>query len=170
MDRLPPGVQEFLDHWRSFPRTGLVPHIRAYLDRVVAHLQPNVLMLDVVSAERLEVRLFGTRLADITGMEITKTNALENYPEPLRAEVGKSCVTMVSHPCGQLTNRSIRTSGGSVIAATSIALPLLVDRPVLGCIVAFTAYRDAIDTDSRMMMVQSITAREWIDIGAGVPS
>jgi hypothetical protein len=168
-DELTAGVQEFLDHWRALPRDGLVPHLRAYLDRVVAHLQPSVVMLDVVSAARLEVRLFGTRLADLTGEEITKRNVLDIYPPELRTDVGTACVSIVSHPCGQLSKRAIRTSGGMLVAASSIALPLLIDRPVVGCVVAYTELHEPVDTDETMAMVQRITARRWIDIGAGVP-
>ncbi|MBM3513819.1 MAG: PAS domain-containing protein [Alphaproteobacteria bacterium] len=169
MDGYSAGAQEFLDHWRSLPRVGLVPHIRDYLDRVAAPLQPNVLILDVVSESRLEVRLFGTRLADLTGQEITRTNVLENYPEELRAEVGLACVTMVKRPCGQVSTRAIRTSGGSLVAGSSIALPILVDRQIPGAVVAYTELRDTIDADGLMIMVQMISNRQWVDIGAGVP-
>lgn len=164
------GVQEFLDHWRSLPRVGLVPHIRDYLDRVVAALQPNVLILDVVSDARLEVRLFGTRLADLTGQEITRTNVLESYPPELRADVGGACLTMVKHPCGQISKRAIRTSGGSLVAASSIALPILVDRQIPGAVVAYTELHETIDLDGLMVMVQRISDRQWIDIGAGIPA
>jgi hypothetical protein len=170
MDRLSAGVQEFLDHWRSLPRVGLVPHIRDYLDRAVAHLQPNVLLLDVVSASQLEVRLVGTRLVDLTGREITRTNVLENYPKDLRAAVGKACLTIVNHPCGQVSKRAIRTSGGSLVSASSIALPLKIDRAVPGGIVAYTELHAPIDDDGVMMMVQRITDREWVDIGGGIPA
>jgi len=166
---LSPSVAEFLDHWRSLPKVGLIPPVRDFLANVRAHLQPNTVLLDVVSASQLDVRLFGTRLLDLTGQELTKTNALDNYPENLRTDVGRACLTMVTFPCGQLSKRAIRTSGGMLLQGYSIALPVLVDRDIAGCVAAYTELTDAIATDETMVMVQRISDRKWLDIGAGVP-
>lgn len=169
-EELTPGIAEFIERWRSLPRVGLVPHVRDYLARVAAHLQPNTLLLDVVSATRLDVRLMGTKLLDTTGQELTKTNVLDIYPENLRADVGRACLTMVTFPCGQLSRRAVRTSGGMMLAGRSIALPVMVDRDVPGCIAAYTELYDAISTDETMVMVQRISDLKWVDIGAGVPT
>jgi len=169
-ERLTADVQRFFEHWKALPRTGKLPHVRDYLDRVQATLQPNVLLLDVKGEADIRVRLIGTRLVDLTGHELTKTNALEIYAPELRAEVGRSCVTMVKHPCGQLSKRTVKTSGGMLLAASSIALPLLVDGALLGCLAAFTEMHDPVATDETMTVIQRISHRAWIDIGFGVPT
>ncbi|MDX2223250.1 MAG: PAS domain-containing protein [Rhodospirillaceae bacterium] len=168
-ERLTPGVRGFFEYWKSLPRTGLLPHVRDYLDHARPDLQPNVLMLDVHSAGEINVRLIGTRLVDLTGRELTRTNALDIYAPELRAEVGKSCVTMVQRPCGQLSKRTVKSSGGMLLAASSIALPVQVDTPILGCLATFTEMHDPVATDETMIVVQRIGDRRWIDIGAGIP-
>ncbi|MCB2106808.1 MAG: PAS domain-containing protein [Rhodobacteraceae bacterium] len=169
-DRLAPDVQRFFDHWKSLPRDGKLPRVRDYLDRVKADLQPNVLLLDVVSATEVYVRLIGTRLVDLTGRELTRTNSLDIYAPDLRVEVGRSCVTMVTHPCGQISKRTVKTSGGMLLAASSIALPLGVDGNLLGCLAAFTEMHDPVATDETMTVIQRLTDRHWIDIGYGIPA
>jgi hypothetical protein len=164
------AVEKFISYWRSLPRQGLVPDLSTLLNDVQPDLQPFLTVLDVLSPNTVQVRLLGTGLVRLLGRELTKTNSIDIYAPHLRARVGRACTTMVSLPCGQVTERLITTRGGLIMAATSAALPVRVKSDQLGALVAYTATREPVATSDAMTLVNEILATEWVDIGAGVPN
>jgi hypothetical protein len=111
----------------------------------------------------------GTGLVQLTGRELTKTNALDIYTPLLRKKAGQACLTMVSRPCGQMTERLVNTASGLIVPASTVTLPVLCKNGQ-GCLASFTHARESIATTDSISVVREILSTEWIDIGAGVPS
>ena len=162
------AAQRFLNHWKSLIVKGLMPSLHDFLGVANPELQPNIIILDVLSAEQVPIRLMGTGLVQTLGRELTKTNSIDIYDSHLKKRVGASCMAMVKQPCGQLTQRMVNTAGGLLVPAFSIALPLSTKTGV-GCIAAFTHTSTPFPSDDSIVMVKEISFFEWIDIGAGTP-
>ncbi|MBL8642523.1 MAG: PAS domain-containing protein [Rhodospirillaceae bacterium] len=164
-----PAIQRFIAHWRSLLKDGLVPTLTEFLNHPLPDLQPYVILLDVVSETEIPVRLLGTGLVQLTGREFTKTNALEIYAPHLRKRVGQTCMTIVRHPCGQITERLMNTAGGVTVATTGIALPLSTKSGAVNCIAAYNAPREPVAAGDSAIVISDIIMSEWVDIGAGLP-
>lgn len=163
------AIQEFIGHWQSLCKGELVPALADFLETPAPTLQPNVILVDVVADDRLHVRLIGTGLVELIGRELTKTDALDLYAAPLRQRALETCQKMVRQPCGQLSERLTTTARGLIVPATTVALPLRT-RTGINCLAGYTAAREAVDVGDSVFSIKEITAAEWIDIGAGVPS
>lgn len=165
----PAALQSFVSHWLSLKKEGLVPSIQEFLDHAHPETQPFVVLLDVISIDQIHIRLMGTGLVQLTGRELTKTNALDMYAPALRKKVGQACLTMVTRPCGQMTERLVTTASGLIMPANTVTLPVLC-KGGQGCLASYTNTREPIATGDSMSVVREILSTEWIDIGAGVPS
>ena len=165
----PASIQSFVSHWLSLKKDGLVPSIQEFLDHPHPETQPFVVLLDVIAVDEIRIRLMGTGLVQLTGRELTKTNALDMYAPSLRKKVGQACLTMVSTPCGQMTERLVNTASGLIVPASTVALPVLC-KSGQGCLAAYTSTRESIATGDSMSVAREILSTEWIDIGAGLPS
>ena len=150
-------------------KKGLVPNLSEFLDPPTLETQPLVVLLDVISIDDVRIRLMGTGLVQLTGRELTKTNALDIYAPESRKKVGQACVTMVKRPCDQMTERLVKTTSGLVVPASTVTLPVLC-KSGQGCLAAFTQSRESIAAGNSMSVVREIISSEWIDIGAGFPS
>jgi hypothetical protein len=163
------AAQKFFDHWKRLITTGSMPSLHDFLGVPNPELQPNIIILDVLSESDVRIRLMGTGIVQLIGRELTKTNSLDVYADHLRPVVGRACMTMVAQPCGQFTQRLINTAGGLLMPACSIALPL-ANKTGTGCIAAFTQTTDPVLAGDSMIVIHDIVSTVWIDIGAGVPS
>lgn len=75
-------VAAFWTYWASLPRAGAAPHLRDYLDRVPPDLQPSVLISDFYAADRNELRLIGTVMAEVMGVDTDETSLGQVYDRP----------------------------------------------------------------------------------------
>jgi hypothetical protein len=166
------SIQKFLDYWKSLPReTGtLTPHLRTLLDHVDPRLQPAIAMVDVVPPQTLAVRLFGTRRSAAFGTDITRANALDFYPEAIRAAVFHRAQCIVAHPAGWLTQRVLTSTTGSTVRFLSISVPLTVDSGAAPCIANFGAAMDRQPDENFPARVNAVAGGQWVDLGAGIPS
>jgi len=89
-------ANEFLAHWRALPRDSFVPSLSAFLDRPHPRFSPWLFILDVVSEENLPVRLFGTRMADVTVL----VSRRQNLHSPLIANAARALEEAQAAPMG----------------------------------------------------------------------
>ncbi len=164
-----PDVQRFIAHWRSLAKDGLVPTLQEFLLHPVPELQPFVVILDVNSETDIPVRLLGTGLVQMTGREFTKTNALDIYAPHVKKRIGQTCMQMITHPCGQITERLMNTAGGVTVSTTGIALPLRNKAGEIKCLGAFNVPREPVAAGDPAIVISDILMAEWVDIGAGIP-
>ncbi len=157
-------------HWRSLSKNGEVPTLQEFLSHPIPELQPHVIILDVNSETDIPIRLLGTGLVQLTGRELTKTNALDIYAPHLRKRIGQACMKMISHPCGQISERLMNTAGGVTVSTTGIALPLRNKAGEIKCLAAFNAPREPVAAGDPTIVISDILMAEWVDIGAGVPA
>jgi hypothetical protein len=163
----------FWAHWTALPRTGGLPHIRDYLDSAVPRLQPNVSMMDCLSATAMRVRHMGTAVAEVTG-ELTGKSSEALYAQNIRAIATQTAWTAASHPCGYTVKRTLTTQKGLAMDMHGLVLPILTDTPDYLCLVA---YNDILSFNRNIKRadlpgfktVIGFSDVTWLDIGAGVP-
>lgn len=162
---------QFWDYWYSLPKIDCVPSIAEYLDTAPAHIQPNVSMMDTLSATEMRVRLMGTEVVQVTG-EFTGSDGAELYDESILEQAANTVWKAATFPCGYIVSRVLNTKSGLQIDMNGLVLPL--STKTLGCktVVAFNGMSKSTKAtvlDKGFQTVHAFGAVTWIDIGAGVP-
>lgn len=168
-DRARAAGDSFLAHWQSLPMTGLMPHLRAYLDCPLPELQPNVAIVDVLPEGGFKARLVGTGRVKLYERDLTDQDPIQAFSDEAKPVVAMLAKATVSHPCGNRGSQTIITSTGRTRLGVTMALPLAVDAPNTGCFVHFQHLAEPLDFDETAVEIARIEDYEWIDIGAGVP-
>jgi hypothetical protein len=164
-------LDRFLIYWKALERAPgtLMPHVRTLLDHVEPQLQPSLALVDVEPPAALAVRLFGTQREAAFGKNITRANALDFYPEPLRASVFAHALCVVRHPVGWLTQRVLTSTRGTTVRFLSLSLPLAVDSGAAPCIVNFGTAIDRQPEEEFPARINALAGEEWVDLAAGIP-
>jgi len=167
---IPADIEDFLEHWRAIPKTGLVPNLGDFLAAPPFKLQSEVSITDVLSPDDMRIRLFGTGLSSLAGHDLTGTDALSNFHVDARAEAQRLIWNSVSRPCGYYFWRYLRR-GSVQTRVISIGLPLRHEQSGRLGLVGFSspASRDVQIVDDESPFVRDMTLIRWIDIGGGVP-
>lgn len=163
------AAESFLRHWRSLPMTGLMPHLRAYLDHPLPALQPNVAIVDVLPEGGFRARLVGTGRVKLYERDLTNQDPSQMFSDealPVMAMLARKAVT---HPCGNRGSQTILTSADRVLQGKIMTLPLAVDNPDARCFVHFQHLAEPLDFDETAVEILRIVEYQWIDLGAGVP-
>jgi len=162
-------VAEFIDHWASLPKEGLVPLLRDYLDRPIPKFQPHVTIVDVFPDGSMKPRLIGTARADLYGMQVGEIQSSQAYVPELRAPIRETAHLCVAHPCGFCSIRVIKTGMDLTLEAAAVVLPLKLESTDLGCFVHYQSILGTDDYEESKHMVIGIKDPHWVDLGAGTP-
>jgi hypothetical protein len=171
----PPDILDFFETWEDLPRQdgSLVPRLSDYFDHAPVALQPNVTIVDVYTTTHLVVRLFGTGLESSSGLAPTTHDLMTLYSPDVQALAQRLVWHTVWHPTGYVCTRRVRTKAGRIVDCPAIGLPILTDDPKTKCFITYASIssaREALDARDSFTVVQDITFKHWIDIGAGEPS
>ncbi|TAL00596.1 MAG: hypothetical protein EPO08_13135 [Rhodospirillaceae bacterium] len=78
---LPAKFADFLEHWQALRVGGAVPHLSTFLDKVIPAFQPWVGIVDVDADDEHLIRLMGTGLVALFGVDATGKIFLR-FPPP----------------------------------------------------------------------------------------
>jgi hypothetical protein len=163
--------RSFLAHWKSLRVGNALPTLQDYLGKPHPLLQPNVAIKDVVAPGQLKVRLFGTHLVEVAGIDPTGQNLMMFAGSPAMAdELWRYQSTVVTHPVGLASVKLAATASGRQISFEDIELPLAPfpgGPPCLACCLGFV---ELLDYRDKMFKFLKHTSIRWIDIGYGVPA
>ncbi len=162
----------FWEFWNGLPKQDLIPHLRDYLDQVPPHLQPNVVIMDVYSDKDMQVRLTGTAVVEFAG-EMTGSHAESLYSGETRRVALAMVWKAVNHPCGYGVTRVLRNNLGRLVDSGSLVLPLETESSDCKTVVGYNELPEKITgiaSKKQIEAVQEVKSRQWIDIGAGIPS
>jgi hypothetical protein len=163
--------RSFLAHWQSLRVGDALPTLQDYLGKPHPLLQPNVAIKDAVAPGHLNVRLFGTHLVEVAGVDATGQNLMVFAGSPAMAdELWRYQSTVATHPVGLASVKLAATASGRTISFEDVELPLTPfpgGPPCLACCLGFV---DLLDYKDKMFKLLKHTAIRWIDIGWGVPA
>ncbi|NKB45881.1 MAG: PAS domain-containing protein [Alphaproteobacteria bacterium] len=159
----------FEEHWRLLRGEAMVPKLSDFLNRPIPILQPNVTILDLVSAKMLRFRLIGTSIAETFGMDATGQNILDFMPLADGKVLSEVSHQIVAHCCGVEIKTDVVTSTGRSMVSGSVGFPLLRKAGETECVVWFNAIGEPNTYGEPVVSMSGFERVAWIDAGAGVP-
>jgi hypothetical protein len=118
-------AETLASYWKQLQLNEVVPRRVDFNPAEVSTILPGIMILEVVSAEKIIVRLAGTGHTEVFGREITGMNFLDFWLPGLRSEAGKVLMTMVSEPCGLLVRIIGITEQNVEVSSVSVGFPLI---------------------------------------------
>jgi hypothetical protein len=165
------SCRAFLEHWQSLRVDGAIPRLQDFLSKPHPQLQPNVAIKDLVPPKLLRVRLFGTRLVDVVGVDLTGMNILDFAGNPAMAEaLWWYHHTVAVHPVGLATVKLAATASGRSISFEDVELPLSPFPGGPPCVACCLGFVEVLDFKDPMFRFDDHLSARWIDIGCGVPA
>jgi hypothetical protein len=163
-------VHTFADHWAGLPRPNgaKAPNLESYLDRADPTVQPDVAIVDV-DGRRMPIRLYATNREATFGGNLTGIDALNLYPDGIRARIWSGALGVVMQPCGWLTERVMTSARGRSVNLWSLSLPLASGGTVKH-LVNFTAIMGPVPEEGVPAQVNAVSRGAWVDVGFGVPA
>jgi hypothetical protein len=160
----------FFEHWQSLRVDGAVPRLQDFLSKPHPTLQPNVAIKDVIPPKHLRVRLFGTRLVDVVGVDLTGMNIIDFAGNAAMADaLWWYHHQVATHPVGLASVKLAGTASGRTISFEDVELPL---SPFPGgplCVACCLGFVETLDFKDPMLRFNDHLSARWIDIGWGVP-
>ena len=164
------GARRFFEYWDSLPKRGFVPDRKDFNPAAIYSLMPSVSLLEIMSPERVEIRLLGTDLVDRIGIEVTGGNYLESFEPALRPAYLNILNTQITFPCGRRTVLKTREESGILSRVEVLSLPLTHDAVGNPLILSCFEPTESIGYEHGGREVKNFDDIQWIDIGAGVPA
>lgn len=148
-----------------------IPTLKDFLGKPHTQLQPNVAIKDVVAPGYLNVRLFGTHLVDVAGVDPTGQNLLMFAGSPAMADdLWRLQNAVATYPVGlRSVKRAVGASGRSM-SFEDIELPLAPFPGGPPCLVCCLGFLELLDYKDKMFTLLAYSSAAWIDIGFGIPS
>jgi len=131
--QLPTGLKteacrRFAAHWHELRGgSAAAPALKEFLGQFNPTTQPHIMLIDVVSPDQLDVRLFAAGLAEKAGMDVTNMNlsVLATTPEFARS-LSRSCMIVSQQRCGMWSIKRAITAGGREVTVETVSFPLSV--------------------------------------------
>jgi len=163
--------RSFLAHWQSLRVAGALPTLQDYLRKPHATLQPNVAIKDVLAPGHLRVRLFGTHLVEVAGVDPTGQNFMIFAADDRMADaLWRYQHRVATHPVGMASMKLAATASGRAVAFEDVELPLTPFPGGPPCLVCCLGFVELVDYKDKMVKLRKHTATRWLDIGWGVPA
>lgn len=161
------------EHWWSLPRDGVVP-VRSVFDPLaIPTLIRHMLICDLSEPGVARIRLMGTGMVASFGFDPTGWNYLDLVEPERRAAAYEGFAVPAGHPCGMRVLGENRYENGKTMAVETVAFPFRRDD---GAGMQLVFVGSNIDTtlgpwpDLGRTVSFHVFEREFIDIGAGIPT
>lgn len=162
----------FADYWASLPKVDLVPMRTSFNPRDVPEILSTFTIHEMKGAGEIYLRLAGTSVVALFGMEVTGQNYLELVHPTRWEKVERALNHIVARPCAMIVFiRSVRNSTLESFSE-SIGFPF---RDAEGRITQVIYQANPLelqeywDYRSDRRETSRATRRAYIDIGAGIP-
>lgn len=163
--------RSFLTHWQSLRVGDALPTLQDYLSRPHPVLQPNVAIKDVLEPGLLRVRLFGTHLVEVAGIDLTGQNLVDFAANDVMArELWWYQHKVAVHPAGLASVKLAATASGRSISFEDVELPLTPFAGGPPCLVCCLGFVEVIDYKDTMFKLLAHATTRWLDIGWGIPA
>jgi hypothetical protein len=164
------NARRFFAYWDSLPKVDHVPDRADFNPAAIHKLMPIVTLLEIMSPDRVEMRLVGTDLVERMGVDPTGQNYLDTFEPEGRKRYLDLINTQISHPCGRRSMLHTREASGILSTVEVLSLPMTHVRSGHPLIVSCFEPTQAVGFDAGGRAVRDVDDVVWIDIGAGVPA
>lgn len=160
----------FFDHWQSLRSGAGMPSSEAFLDKPNPRIQTNAFIFELVSEKRTVFRLVGTEIVMIWGKDFTKLSVEEAFSAELAATYLADPRSCIPSSCGLWELGLFGDTRGREVTLELMYLPLTVKAGRPARLAGFLNWHGTTGTPASRMGLISLTRRQWIDTGAGVPA
>lgn len=166
-------VKNWITHWFSLHRDGLVPMRAAFDPTKVPHLLPFVTIYDLSVPETANLRLVGTDVVQSLGFDPTGQCYLDIISPERRQSAYQGLLLPATHPCGMRVFVKNKFSGGREVLVETVCFPFERDDRSGRQLIFVGQEVDKSDAKLRHQNLDiddiDLIDRTFIDIGAGVP-
>jgi hypothetical protein len=165
----------FEAHWRNLPKTGLVPERVQFKPEKAARFLRNLVLVEAPDADatRVNIRLAGSGVQERMHRDITGHDYLDFLPKPYHDGALASAKLMLSYPCGLWQVMAVHYERGYSQNVEITAFPLIAGEgsaPLLVIVmIPVAGLVKAHPSPGKVMVADTASTFEFIDIGAGVP-
>jgi hypothetical protein len=163
----------FQNFWSDLRQGALVPHRNDFSPARAVGFLRHIVLIEAPEAGALRVRVTGSAIDIQAGKSIAGRSYLEFVPEHLHDGLLRSVRLMLDHPCGLWQVMPIHYEKGIAQQVEVTAFPLLPaenSAPFLLGLVKFPGRPvKPRDPAGKVMLVETATAYEFIDVGNGLP-
>ena len=169
------ACRDLADYWASLRSPGGLP-LRADVDPgAIRSLLPSLYILELTDRGTVTIRLAGTALRRLYGVEMTGRDMLDLVRPEHRAIRLWRTLQAANQPCGMYYTRSHGYASGATDDVESLFLPLVVN-PATDGLQARQLLGIAASTSDRRWVAEEETGAlmtprdfEFVDVGFGVP-
>ncbi len=159
--------------WQDWRGAELVPTRADVRIAEIVKLLPYVSVLEIISPEVANFRLFGTTLCDALGVDLTGLNYFDmTEPEKRDLRIQRTC-QISTHPCGSHFLHAIAYKSGRAVPNEVLSLPVWPNDPSMGrqSFAISIAMEDMrmVGTAAEPNRLPVSESFQFVDIGAGVP-
>jgi hypothetical protein len=161
----------FHAHWQSLRRGEALPTLKDFLSRPQPHLQPHIVIKDILPTKNIRVRLHGTRLVELAGEDLTGQDLLDYADTPDMAEdLWRFQCSIVEHRVGLTVLKNTVTSSCRDLVFEEVSLPVESFPGGPPCVIGSVVLMEAISTNDTVSHLLAYSDARWIDLGWGVPA
>lgn len=166
--------QDFLNYWTSLSREGVIPNRSNFFPEEIPKLLPFITIYELVSKDCIRFKLSGSNISKRDGFDRTGTNYLDEVVPARRARAAEAFWLLYDQPCGMRVVLNMRSKSGQIKVIEGLGLPMrnkeggypllyYTNHQITEQVFENNAPEDRLD-------VITIQQRDFIDIGAGIPS
>jgi hypothetical protein len=172
-EKLGPLAADYAAYWLALPKRDGVPMKRDLNPAAMRKFVANFVLVERHDPRRFTWRLAGSAIRELSGVELTGSDALESRDTAQRAKGLVAYNAQLDTPCGSWGIVMLRTAAGTLIPTEVMVFPLRGDDGAL----RFLA--NTVDPSTRAlvpghlpaveMKLLSWPAHRFVDIGFGLP-
>jgi hypothetical protein len=172
-ERMGPLAAAYAAYWLGLPKADGVPLKRDLDPGAMRRFLANFVIVERHEPRRFTWRLAGSALRDLSGVELTGTDALEARDAEQREKGIVAYNAQLDTPCGAWGIVILRSAAGNVVPTEVMVLPLRTDEGALRFLAntvepSSPAWRPG-QRDLMEMKLLSWPEHRFIDIGFGLP-
>lgn len=161
------------EYWQALPKKDgtIIPYRKDINPADLKDILPNVVIAEVIpEGPSIIVRLAGTALRDLVGLEITGVDAIELLPEDVMEGSLKGMLELHDYGIGIWQIQPVEYRKGVEYCLEMTFLPIWGegDKRYLFGVILSAALSDRFDRESHGTTLMSPKESVWIDIGNGV--
>lgn len=165
--------QQLADYWFNLAKSGLLPEKKVINPRELQSILPQIIMLERDDTGVFKVRLSGTGITELWGIEPTGKDFLAQAAPQNRDEVQSLLQSALQHPCGLIMRYEDLYTDGRQIQTELALFPIRVctNQPqiLFGVISAADYEEQSWPQPLLASAFYRIANFQFISIGAGAP-
>ncbi len=167
------NCRRLIDAWKPWRGENLVPRRADMRLEDITEILPWIAVADIISETEVTIRLAGTMIREVLGVELTGRNLLELTEPEHRAARGARSARLAAQPCGAIWIWNLAFADQHSRPAENLCLPMRPNadgRPMqMLNVFGMLSSEYPPQAINHYQQVAPSAQHSFIDIGAGIP-